>query len=148
MITIRAEVGRTLKTALEMKGLDDLIRHLAEEIRSRMVQSTPIDTKRARQSWGEVRREGGLSHSGGTDAGPVARQSIGFSFGNTAPYSHILDKGSTPGKKPWPSVGPKTTMKDGRIFSSQAPAGIYRTAEIEKFVKAALPGLFAKYLWK
>ena len=149
MITIKAEVPRDLKTALEMKGLDALIKHLALEIRAKMLQSTPRDTGTAKKSWSPVKREsGGLSFSGGLGDGPVARQSFGYSFGNTAPYSHILESGSTPGSKPWPSAGPRTVEKGGRIYSSQAPGGIMETAQIDDYIKSALPTLIQKYLGK
>ncbi len=147
MIRIKADIPKSLTDALNMKGLDDLVKELALQIRARMIQGTPRDSGTAQRSYSPVKREsGGLSFSGGTGDGPVQRRSVGYSFGNTAPYSHILETGSTPGKKPWPNVGPRTVLKDGRIYSSQAPGGIMETAEIEAYVNQTLPQLIEKYL--
>jgi hypothetical protein len=147
MINIKLEVPKSLTDALQMKGLDKLVKELALAVRSKMIASTPVDTGTAKRSWSPVKREsGGLSFSGGMGDGPVARRSVGYSFGNTAPYSHILETGSTPGKKPWPSVGPRTVLESGKIYSSQAPGGMLQTAEIEQYIKSALPGLVEKYL--
>ena len=146
MIKITAEIP-DIKKIFPIEKIDGLVKELALQIRARMIQATPRDSGTAQRSWGPVKRHsGGMSFSGGNPTGPVARQSVGYSFGNTAPYSHILETGSTPGKKPWASVGPRTVERDGRIYSSQAPGGIYQTAGIEQFVKQALPKLIEKYL--
>ena len=104
-----------------------------------MVQATPVDSGTVKRSWTPVSRESG---------GPVERRSVGYSFGNIQPYAHVLDTGSLPGKKPWPGVGPRTTMEAGRIYSKQAPGGIFTNADIENFVEQSLPGLLKKHLGK
>lgn len=43
---------------------------------------------------------------------------------NSMPYAGVLDVGSPRNKDPWPSAGPKTVERDGRIWSSQAPQGV------------------------
>ena len=45
-------------------------------------------------------------------------------FSNNVPYAIVLEKGSTPGNRPWPSKGPRTVVYNGKIFSSQAPGGV------------------------
>lgn len=48
-------------------------------------------------------------------------------------YWGVLDAGSHEGSRPWPSAGKKTTEKDGRIFSKQAPGG-FATKYFKQFL--------------
>lgn len=41
----------------------------------------------------------------------------------TEPYWPVLEHGSRPGARPWPTPRKKTTMRGGRIYSKQAPGG-------------------------
>jgi len=43
---------------------------------------------------------------------------------NVFRYGHSIEFGSTPGQLPWKSVGKRTVMFSGRIYSSQAPGGM------------------------
>lgn len=72
-----------------------------------MSNRTPVDTGLASHSWSEI-----------------IRSENELSFQLTVPYGSVLDLGSIPGQKPWPSPGPKTTLYNGRIFSSQVADGI------------------------
>ena len=73
-----------------------------EVLRDEVVARTPIDTGFARSKWTQV-----------------IEQSDTLYFELQVPYGFALDKGSKPGKAPWPSPGPKTDLSKGRIFSSQ-----------------------------
>ncbi len=72
-----------------------------------MANRTPVDTGLASHSWSEITRRGDE-----------------LSFQLDVPYGLTLDIGSTPGKSPWPSPGPKTELYNGRIFSSQVADGV------------------------
>lgn len=149
MIKMKLEIPEETKKALQLTGLDSLVKELAIAVRTRMIASTPRDSGRAARSWSGIKREsGGMSFNGGTGDGPVQRRIAGYSFGNSAEYAHILETGSTPGKRPWPSVGPRTTLEGGRIFSSQAPGGMIESGQIEDMIRQVLPQLIAKHLGK
>lgn len=49
-------------------------------------------------------------------------------FTNQLPYAIHMEDGSIPGKRPWPSEGPRTVLRDGRIWSSQYPQPVAGTA--------------------
>jgi hypothetical protein len=122
------------------KNLDALLKELSNRVRQRVISSTPRDSGMAARSWTQPRFEKI------DESFPVGRQSRGISFGNTAPYAHILETGSQPGKRPWPSVGPRTVEQAGRIYSSQAPGGIFLNAQLEKVVERELPKIMEKLL--
>jgi hypothetical protein len=100
-----------------------------QKIRSAVQEATPVGkTGTAKKSWTIVERD-----------------STGYSFGNSAPYSHVLEAGSPLGGRPWASSGPKTVTEDGRVYSSQAPGGITKKANIDTILEDALKdfeGLF------
>jgi hypothetical protein len=67
------------------------------------------------------------------------RGGIAVRDGNPVPF--ILEYGSTPGRKPWPTARDKTTSgPGGRIFSKQAPQGYARifSDRIVVFLRDAL----------
>lgn len=98
--------------------------NLVRKIRMAVKEATPIDTGEAQESWTIVRRDEG-----------------GYSFGNIAPYARVLEKGSEPGKKPWPNPGPKTQLFEGKIYSTQAIGGMFKKANIEDIIDTALKDL-------
>ena len=49
-------------------------------------------------------------------------------FTNQLPYAINMEEGSKPGDKPWPSKGPRTVLRDGRIWSSQYPEPVAGSA--------------------
>jgi hypothetical protein len=74
--------------------------------RSLTLGRTPVGIRKGhagtlKRSWGRVEKTGG-----------------GFSFGNTAPYAHVLELGL------YPNVGPRTVQVGDGVFSRQAPGGI------------------------
>ena len=75
-------------------------------LRGAAIARTPVDTGKARGSWSSVIEAGDTMY-----------------FELDVPYGHALDKGSEPGSAPWPSVGPRTALYKGRIFSSQVADG-------------------------
>lgn len=90
-------------------ALDDV----AHTMRSLALGRTPVGIRKGhsgtlKRSWGRVERASG-----------------GYSFGNVAPYAHVLEEGLYPG------LGPRTTLTSGGgmargfgIYSKQAPGGI------------------------
>jgi hypothetical protein len=109
-------------------GVRKWVYDLMRRLRMAVKDATPVDTGEAQKSWTIVRRSEG-----------------GYSFGNVAPYAHILETGSEPGKAPWPNVGPRTTMYAGRIYSSQAPGGIFKEAGLDNLVEQAVQELERKF---
>jgi len=131
MIEMKLEIPKDLKDTLNLKGLNALLRELTTALRTRVQLATPRDTGTAQRSWTGVERI-----------------SKGYQFGNVAPYAHVLETGSLPGKRPWPSAGPRTVQQAGRIYSKQAPGGIFQNADVENYVEKALPQLIEKHLLK
>ena len=127
MLRINVDVSDVKSLVGLPKKLDLLTKRLMEKVRKAVYDATPEDTGRAKGSWTGVERT-----------------SQGYSFGNYAPYAHILQTGSLPGKRPWPSVGPKTEMYEGRIYSSQAPGGIFKKANIEVVIEEAVAELWTQ----
>lgn len=121
MLKITIDKAAIQGISLLPKKMEAFTAKLIREIRKAVIAATPEDSGRAKESWTGVERT-----------------STGYQFGNTAHYAHILETGSVPGKKPWPSVGPKTAMYNGRIYSSQAPGGIFLKADVEGIVSRAL----------
>jgi hypothetical protein len=64
-------------------------------------------------------------------------QSSGYSgtISNDKIQGKSIEFGSRPGNKPWPNVGKKTILTNGRIFSNQAPVGTISKVFDEKNVK-------------
>lgn len=107
--------------------LSRLTRSVASQVRKAVVAATPKDTGEARRSWTPVRKTTG-----------------GYSFGNPTDYAHVLEYGSEPGKSPWPSAGPKTMLYGGKIYSTQAPGGMYETADVDAVANRVAQELFEK----
>lgn len=84
---------------------------------SRVILRSPADSGFFRGSWDVTSGKGG--------AGSGVYEAILY---NNAPYSVPIEYGSDRGGKPWPRVGPKTTLQGGRIWSSQAPGGVHGPA--------------------
>lgn len=85
--------------------LDSFLSFFENELKMR----APIDSGDFSNSWSSMAQKG----SDGSTA----------TISNSKPYASAIEFGSSPGGKPWPNPGPKTAMKDGRIFSSQAVGG-------------------------
>jgi hypothetical protein len=143
MIDIKIEVPDLSKILRDDK-IDKVLELLAKRVRTRMIQSTPRDSGMAARSWTQPERIQFESLPSATF--PVNRTEKAYSFGNTACYSHILERGSKKGSRPWPNVGPKTVEIDGQIYSSQAPGGMIESGQIERLVERALPDLVEKLL--
>ena len=97
--------------------------HIVWQYLSRLRQFTPI---------GEARknRPSGVLHNKWNSKTFNHGNRFETMFENTAEgsngfkYGHSIEFGSTPGSSPYPSVGKRTVMFSGRIFSSQAPGGM------------------------
>lgn len=49
-------------------------------------------------------------------------------------YWHVLENGSATGSKPWPDKGPRTVVRQGRVYSSQAPKGFVHK-NVTRFIR-------------
>lgn len=91
--------------------LYESVRDLARTLRTVVQGRTPVGVGKtqgtAKRSWT-----------------PVTLGDRQAEFGNTVPYAPPLEFGSAPGARPWPRVGPRTTLHEGRIYSRQAPGGM------------------------
>lgn len=99
-----------------------MTRTISSKVRAAVIQATPRDSGLTARSWTPVRK--GAEGS--------------YSFSNPYPQAYSLEVGSSPGSRPWPSVGPRTVMDSGRIYSSQAPGGIIKNAGVEELIDVEL----------
>lgn len=114
------------------------------DLGSAIVFDTAVAGGRARGAWvtgfGEINfSQGSADKDGGATVGKLVGDINGkFKLGEDAYYTNTLayilplEYGSEPGEKPWPSPGPKTTLKDGRIYPIQADDGML-AVNIAKF---------------
>jgi len=102
--------------------------NFVRQLRMLLKDATPVDSGEAKASWTIVRRD-----------------ETGYSFGNPAPYAHVLEHGSVKGQKPWPQVGPRTVEIGGQIYSSQAPGGILATAGAQDFIDKSFKDFMDKF---
>jgi hypothetical protein len=142
MIKIKVELP-DIASKLSSEKIDALVKSLAQKLWRSAQTATPVDSTMAKRSWTQPER---IQFQTQDATFPVSRRSVGYAFGNIQPYSRVLEKGSQPGKRPWPSAGPRTVEQAGRIYSSQAPGGIFENAEIEKVVERELPKIMEKLL--
>ena len=77
---------------------------------------SPIDKGKLKASW--IHQTLWNQYDAETIIENIAEGSNGFRYG------HSIEFGSTPGSLPWKSVGKRTVMFSGRIYSSQAPGGM------------------------
>lgn len=97
--------------------------HIVWQYLSRLRQFTPIGEARKNRPSGVLHNKWNsktFNHGNRfeTMIENMAESKNGFRYG------HSIEFGSTPGSLPWKSVGKRTTMFGGRIFSSQAPGGM------------------------
>jgi hypothetical protein len=119
--------GEETFPTLTKGNISRLTRSVASRVRKAVMSATPVFTGETRKSWTPVRKVSG-----------------GYSFSNPLVQADVLDKGSSPGQKPWPSPGPRTTLYRGKIYSSQAPGGILYTADVERIANEVASELFEK----
>lgn len=110
---------RPIILALENFGqnAEQLLDRYVLGLLSAVILRSPVDSGFFRGSWDVTSGKGG--------AGSGVYEAILY---NNAPYSVPIEYGSDRGGKPWPSVGPKTTLQGGRVWSSQAPGGVFGPA--------------------
>lgn len=98
------------------KGAEQLLNRYVLGLLSAVIMRSPVDKGYFRSSWDVTTGKG---------AGSGVYEAVLF---NNAPHAFPIEYGVKPGEKPWSSVGPKTTLQDGRIWSSQAPGGVFGPA--------------------
>lgn len=99
-------------------------RSYANSIRHEVFDKSPVDTGRFRNSW------------------VMFKDGKKFIISNNCNYAYYMEEGSIPGEFPWPGVGRRTVMFDGRIYSSQAPGGVFLNALTPMFRR----NIASKYL--
>jgi len=121
MITLRLNVSKELAEAAKalnyktfLKAVHDAASETSKQFSKVLKEATPVDTGHARNSW--------YSRMASQENSTL------ILFTLDVPYGFPLEKGSVVGRKPWPSVGPRTVLHEGRIYSSQAPGGITEKA--------------------
>lgn len=156
MINVTIDFDRTYvqRLASRLGRMDDPIKgtlnDLGKTLKKVIQGVTPVGLKKgkvsglAKKSWRllpvELRNN---MHSVGVEN--TAQSKKGF------PYPVVLEYGSTPGSRPWPKAGPRTTQASdpygggNRIYSRQAPGGMAHRAfellEIDKMGDVILRAL-------
>lgn len=110
--------NKLIPTGLTPGRVSLMTRTIASKVRAAVIAATPRDRGLTARSWTPVKK--GVEGS--------------YSFSNPYIQAISLERGSQPGSRPWPSVGPRTTMDEGRIFSSQAPGGITKKAGVDSII--------------
>lgn len=120
-VNIKVENSENVLKALSSvpEALEEISRTVAEKLKLLVKSRTPVGvipgkraTKaktgrhtrgQAKRSWSDIKYVDG-----------------GYAFENIVPYILALDKGSEPGKKPWPkATNIRTVNSRGKIFSSR-----------------------------
>lgn len=113
-----------LKSAkLAEDNIRDFLEDFANKSKEEIKGYAPVDKGDFQEAWGVTR---------------VSRINNGFSVKvhNDKIYASAIEFGSSPGGKPWPNPGPKTAMKGGRIFSTQAIGGTINKVFNERTINA------------
>ena len=129
MLEIKVELPDINLPDLSPGQISKVTRSVAARVRDAMQKSTPRDTGKTKRSWTGVKKVDG-----------------GYSFKNPSAAAGPLEYGSASGKRPWPSVGPRTVYNqdDGRIYSTQAPQGISAQAGAEEVARKVAEELIVK----
>jgi len=98
--------GITVVNAVKKHGMD---------LYRSVIYRSPVDTGAFRTAWGFNVATGG-------------EHVVKFSIFNSLPYAGAIVTGSVVGQLPWPSEGPKTVQRKGRIWSAQAPEDLVEEA--------------------
>jgi len=83
-------------------------------------RNTPVDKGALRAAWQLDFKQTSDSYQG--------------EINNSLPYAVPIEVGSTPGKRPWKSPGPKTVLSEGKIYSSQAVGGVVNKVVDDKSI--------------
>lgn len=127
MLEIQVEVDEKTLPDLSKGDVSKLTRSVAARVRDALRKATPVDSGGTKRSWtGVLKTEGG------------------YSFQNISPAATTLEFGSASGKRPWPSVGPRTVYNQGRIYSSQAPEGMTKKANARQVAQKVTNELLVK----
>lgn len=95
-----------------------------EDARSDLMTESPVGkTGNFRSSW-----------EAASDIAPGEGTIAAASVWNPIIYAEPLEAGSRRGSRPWPSAGPRTKEKGGRIWSSQAVGGVINQVLTEKYI--------------
>jgi len=97
-----------LYDSLSYKIFSKKINNFTKDIIDQLKNNSPVYTGRFKSNW----------HS------DISGNRVTIS--NISDYAKYIEYGSIPGEYPWPSVGKRTMMYEGRIYSSQAPGGVLR----------------------
>ncbi len=126
-----------LKVKVDVKGFDQrthrrkikkMVKEVGLECRKRMVAATPVDSGTAKRSWSPLKDV----------SNRYSKYHVTYETYNSKRYAAWLEKGSKKGSRPWPSPGPRTIDSGSRIYSSQAPGGISKTAGISEELVAQI----------
>lgn len=85
------------------------------DIRNDVVERSPVDSGDYKGDW-DMKK--------GTSSGSA----IEVRLTNERDYAGVMEEGSEPGARPWPSPGPKTVLKNGRIWSRERPEPVAQVA--------------------
>ena len=106
-----------------LRTADKVFRIFVSDIFSDIISRSPVDKNFYRGDWEMIQKKG---------AGTLTTIVIS----NNMPYAGVMEEGSPVGGKPWASPGPKTVLKDGRIWSNQraepVAGGAVESADWEK----------------
>jgi hypothetical protein len=90
------------------RGIEPVFRKFVTDIYTDITLRSPVDKGQYRADW-ELKS---LSEP---------EYLVSMKIVNNMSYSGVMELGSPVGGNPWPNAGPKTVVKDGRVWSNQMP---------------------------
>lgn len=120
-VNIKVEnINNALQTLLSVpEALEEVSKTVAGRLKLLVKARTPVGTRPGARSTKTKagRHARGLAKRSWSD---ITYTGGGYSFENTVPYILALDRGSEPGKSPWPNpTNVRTVSSKGNIFSSR-----------------------------
>lgn len=99
-------------------AMNDANEHINHQYISRLRQFSPIDTGQLHNHWAV---ESNIKNENGYQT--IIKNDV-YNSDSGRFYVHDIEYGSAVGSKPYPSIGKKTVLYNGRIYSSQAAGGM------------------------
>lgn len=114
----------------------NFLKDLADDLKDALSEATPVMSGDAAGNW--------YTRNVGKGAWEIYNTAKNVRNGYF--YAIPLEHGSVLGERPWYNGGPRTVIRDGRVWSSQAVGGIVANTRLESIVDSAA-SVFLKELF-